>query len=45
MKISQDIRADSERLAGMEHMSAEFKAHGSALYVEEVAGSPVDPVT
>ncbi len=35
MKISHDIRADSERAAGMETMSETFKAHGSALYVPE----------
>jgi phosphomethylpyrimidine synthase len=44
MKISQDIRADSERLAGMQNMSAEFKAHGSALYVEEGQGPALDPL-
>jgi phosphomethylpyrimidine synthase len=34
MQITQDLRADAERLAGMEKMSAEFAAHGSELYVE-----------
>ncbi len=33
MKISQDIRKDSERLAGMTEMSETFKAQGSSLYV------------
>ena len=33
MKISQDIRADAERLAGMEAKSAEFKEGGAAIYV------------
>jgi phosphomethylpyrimidine synthase len=37
MKISQDIRADAGRLAGMERMREEFKAHGSALYVPHPA--------
>ena len=34
MKITQDIRADAERMAGMEAKSAEFKERGGALYVE-----------
>ena len=38
MKISHDIRADSERMAGMETMKETFKAKGSALYVPEPAG-------
>ena len=33
MKISQDIRADAERLAGMEAKSAEFLEGGAAIYV------------
>ena len=33
MKISQDIRADAERLAGLEAKSAEFAERGKALYV------------
>ena len=33
MKISQDIRADAERLAGMEAKSAEFKDAGGKLYL------------
>ena len=33
MKISQDIRADAERMAGMEAKSAEFRDAGGALYV------------
>ncbi len=33
MKISQDIRADAERLAGMEAKSAEFMEGGAAIYV------------
>jgi phosphomethylpyrimidine synthase len=37
MKISQDIRADTERMAGMEQMKETFKAKGSALYLPEAA--------
>ncbi len=37
MKISHDIRADSERMAGMEAMKETFKAKGSALYLPETA--------
>ena len=33
MKISQDIRADAERMAGMDAKSAEFRDAGGALYV------------
>jgi phosphomethylpyrimidine synthase len=33
MKISHDIRADTERMAGMEAKSAEFKATGSKVYL------------
>ncbi len=33
MKISHDIRADSERMAGMEAKSEEFKAAGSNVYL------------
>ncbi len=33
MKISQDIRADAERLAGLEAKSAEFAERGKTLYV------------
>ena len=35
MKISQDIRADAERLAGLEQKSDEFRNSGAALYVPE----------
>ncbi len=35
MKISQDIRAEAERLAGLEAKSEEFLGNGSALYVPE----------
>jgi len=34
MKISQDIRADAERMEGMQAKSAEFKEAGGALYVK-----------
>jgi phosphomethylpyrimidine synthase len=37
MKISHDIRADSEREAGMAQMSEAFKAGGSEIYVPEAA--------
>jgi phosphomethylpyrimidine synthase len=37
MKITQDLRAEAERMAGMETMSETFKAKGSALYVPEGA--------
>ena len=42
MKISQDIRADSERMeadrqAGMAAMSESFREKGSALYIPEAA--------
>ncbi|MBU6499973.1 MAG: phosphomethylpyrimidine synthase ThiC, partial [Rhodospirillales bacterium] len=37
MKITQDIRADAARMAGMEQMSETFKAKGSAIYVPEAA--------
>ncbi len=39
MKITQDIRADAERMAGMEQMSEAFRAKGSALYVPEAAAA------
>ncbi len=37
MKISQDIRADAERLAGLEQKSDEFRNSGATLYVPEPA--------
>jgi phosphomethylpyrimidine synthase len=37
MKISHDIRADSERAEGMARMSETFKAGGSEIYVPEQA--------
>ena len=37
MKISQDIRKDAERLAGLEQKSDEFRNSGAALYVPEPA--------
>ena len=41
MKISQDIRKDAERLAGLEQKSDEFRNSGAALYVPEpVARAP-----
>ncbi len=35
MQITQDIRAEAERVAGLEAKSAEFKDSGSALYVAD----------
>ena len=35
MKISQDIRKDAERLAGLEQKSDEFRNNGASLYVPE----------
>lgn len=35
MKISHDIRRESERKAGMEKMSETFQGHGAQLYVPE----------
>jgi phosphomethylpyrimidine synthase len=37
MKISQDIRKDAERLAGLEQKSEEFRNNGASLYVPEPA--------
>ena len=33
MRITQDLRAEAERMAGMESKSVEFAEHGSKLYV------------
>ena len=33
MKISQDIRADAERMAGLEAKSAEFRERGGQVYL------------
>jgi phosphomethylpyrimidine synthase len=33
MKISQDIRDQAERIAGMDEMSEAFNRQGGALYV------------
>ena len=35
MKITQDLRAEAERMAGLEAKSAEFRDHGGALYVPD----------
>jgi phosphomethylpyrimidine synthase len=40
MKITQDIRADAERLAGLEQMSETFRRKGSSLYVTEPTDTP-----
>ncbi len=37
MKITQDIRADAERMAGMAAKSEEFRDKGKALYLPETA--------
>ncbi len=37
MKITQDLRADAERMAGMEQKSKEFAEKGKAIYVPEAA--------
>jgi phosphomethylpyrimidine synthase len=37
MKITQDIRAEAERLVGLEQKGAEFREKGSSLYVPELA--------
>ncbi|HUZ62542.1 MAG TPA: phosphomethylpyrimidine synthase ThiC [Acetobacteraceae bacterium] len=37
MKITQDIRADAERMAGLAAKSEEFREKGGALYVPEAA--------
>ena len=39
MQITQDIRSEVERQAGMARRSAEFRQTGAALYVPEAAGS------
>jgi phosphomethylpyrimidine synthase len=37
MKITQDIRADAERMAGLEAKSEEFRERGKALYLPQAA--------
>ncbi|HQT86991.1 MAG TPA: phosphomethylpyrimidine synthase ThiC [Acidiphilium sp.] len=37
MKITQDIRADAERIAGLEQKSTEFREAGSKIYLEAPA--------
>jgi phosphomethylpyrimidine synthase len=37
MQITQDLRAEAERLAGLAAKSEEFRARGGALYVPEAA--------
>jgi phosphomethylpyrimidine synthase len=37
MKITQDLRADAERMAGLEQKSKEFVEMGKAIYVPEAA--------
>jgi phosphomethylpyrimidine synthase len=37
MKITQDLRVEAERMAGMEQKSEEFRDKGKALYLPEAA--------
>ena len=37
MKITQDLRAEAEAMAGMGAKSQEFRASGAQLYVEAAA--------
>jgi phosphomethylpyrimidine synthase len=37
MKITQDLRAEAERMAGMEQKSREFADKGKAIYLPETA--------
>ena len=37
MKITQDLRAGRERMAGMEAKSEEFAAKGKEIYLPEAA--------
>ena len=37
MKITQDLRADAERMAGLEQKSEEFVAKGKEIYLPENA--------
>ena len=39
MKITQDLRAEAERMAGLEAKSAEFREQGGALYVPDSAAA------
>ena len=43
MKISQDIRADAERLAGMEAKKTEFAERGKALYIPATETPEIAP--
>ncbi|MEJ1976055.1 MAG: phosphomethylpyrimidine synthase ThiC [Acetobacteraceae bacterium] len=43
MKISQDIRKDAERLAGLEQKSEEFRNSGAALYLPEPVALQPEP--
>ena len=44
MKISQDIRKDAERLAGLEQKSDEFRNNGASLYVPEPVARQPEPL-
>ena len=37
MKITQDLRVEAERMAGMEQMSEKFRQMGNEVYVEQEA--------
>ncbi len=37
MRITQDLRAEAERMAGMEQKSVEYAEHGNQLYVPDAA--------
>ncbi len=39
MKITQDLRVEAERMAGMDDKSREFREKGSAIYVAEPVGA------
>ncbi|MGH7058469.1 MAG: phosphomethylpyrimidine synthase ThiC, partial [Acetobacteraceae bacterium] len=39
MRITQDLRQEAERMAGLDAKSEEFRAKGGALYVPEEAGA------
>ena len=45
MKITQDIRADAARMAGLEQKGEEFREKGSALYLPqgELAAADAKP--
>jgi phosphomethylpyrimidine synthase len=44
MQITQDVRAEADRLAGLEAKSAEFKESGGTLYLAEAETLVADPL-